>query len=643
MSGAVLRSPALRLPIAVKLALAIEVPLILLFAGALVWNFGTLRDRSLRENERWISAKVEAEAARFDGMFLEIAATVNAAALTLGEQAQLDRAQAHRVVRDLVGAHPEIYGSCLAFNPDGAEGAAALFAPYAYRPGGVVTEMDLASAYDYTSGAWEWYSTPAKSLRAVWTEPYFDEGAGNILMATYAAPVLRPDGTLHAVLTADVPLEPLQARRAGGREEQARFLIASSKGTLVSCPDPEGIGKNIYSEMGVTSDSPARMAVERLLAGETAVGLVRGFPSPGEHFLASAPIPTPGWRLGVSVSKDIVMAPVFAELRDIVLIRIAVIVAVLTAILALSVWLTRPVKRLHDAVLRVAEGDLEARAEGVDTRDELGDLAQSFNTMAARLRSQVDALAREMAARESVESELRVARQIQSSLLPRSLPSNSRFALAGFNAPARYVAGDFYDSMMEPADGSVLFAIADVSGKGVPAAMMMAVARTIFRDLAGRESAPDRIVAAANATLSADDSNGMFVTLVLARYDPENGALDYCNAGHPRPVLVRADGSVSLVGDITGTVVGAVPEAEFSAARIELRSGDRLVYYTDGVTEARAPDGRFFGEPGLLALLERHGAEPLEALCDRVRHELDEFQAGKRADDITLLILERRA
>jgi len=638
------RRPLLRLPIAAKLALAIELPLIVLFAMAIFWNFSTLKNRSLRDNEETIGARVGAEAQHLAGVFGELAALVDAAALSLGTRDDLTAQEARAITRGLVRLRPLAYGSTVAFAPGAGPGAEGLLAPYAHRSGDGVAELEIGSVYDYADGSWEWYSVPAETLRPVWTEPYFDKGAGDIVMCTYAAPFFFTDGSFRGVVTVDIPLARVNEVIAGASGDGGEgFIIVTSKGTIVSSPHSDSIMRNILGDPRIAPGTPAGDAVGSLLRGESRVTLISSFPEPGRHFLSSAPIPGPDWRLGAWIPERVVMAPVYAELGRMVLSRVAIIGVVLLAILGLSLWLARPVKRLHAAVQRIAAGDLDARAEGVRSRDELGDLARSFNAMAARLRSQVESLANEMAAREAVEGELRVARQIQASLLPRSFPRNDKFAIAGFNAPARYVAGDYYDNILEPSNGSVLFTIADVSGKGMPAAMMMAVTRTIVRNLAGRESAPDRIVAAANAALNEDESNGMFVTLVLARYEPERGALTYCNAGHPRPALVRTDGSVALVGDITGTVVGAIPEAEFSAAGIELRPGERLVFYTDGVTEARAPDGRFYGESGLIGFLKRHAGDSLEALCDGLRQELDQFQEGKRADDVTLLVLERRA
>ncbi|HBS28744.1 MAG TPA: hypothetical protein DEB06_04680 [Phycisphaerales bacterium] len=623
--------------------MAIEAPLIAVFALGMWWNYTAATGQALADNEALIREAVAAEAGRFDAVFRELAAIADASAASITERPGITAEEARGMARSIVSGRPLAYGSCVAFEPGASPIGGQRFAPYAFRSGDAIKEVELPGVYDYTDGSWEWYGAPRASGRPVWTEPYFDEGAGNILMCTYASPFYGEGNTFRGVVTVDIPLSQLQALGTTTPVADGRgFIITTSKGTLVSCPDPTSIMQNVFDDLRIARDSPARAAVERMLAGETAVGLIEGFPQPGRHFVASAPIPSPNWRLGGSIPERVVMAPVNAALRDMALSRGAVILFTLVGILAMTYWLTRPVRRLHGAVQRVASGDLDARVEGVRARDELGDLARAFNAMSARLRAQIDALASEMSARESVESELRLARQIQSTLLPRAFPANERFAIDGLNAPARYVAGDFYDSVLEPTDGTALFTIADVSGKGVPAAMVMAVTRTIFRNLAVRGVGPARVVAAANTTLYGDDPNGMFVTLILARYDPASGALTYCNAGHPRPALVRADGAVELVGDITGTIVGAIPEADYADATITLAPGERLIFYTDGVTEARGPTGGFYGEQGLLALLGRIGREPFDRLCGLIRSELESFEQGKRADDITVLVLERR-
>lgn len=633
----------MRLPIAAKLALTVAVPLAVVFAASLVWNYRAAREMALRDIEDSIGARVDAEAQRLDAVFRELAALVDAAAVTLGTREELTGDEAFAVARGLVRQRPLAFGSAVAFAPRAGPGGERLFAPYAHRSSDSVVEMDIAGAYDYTDARWEWFAVPASTMRPVWTEPYFDKGAGGIIMCTYAAPFFFPDGSFRGVVTIDIPLARIQGVISdsieGGRDG---FIITTSRGTIVSSPHPDSIMHNILEDPRIAPGTPAREVVDGMLAGKTQISLITDFPEPGRHFLASAPIPGPDWRLGGRIPERVVMAPVYAVLRDQALSRLGVVVIALAGILMLSVRLVRPVKRLHEAVGRIATGDLGARVSGVERHDELGDLAVAFNSMAGRLGDQVEQLASEMAKREAVESDLRVAREIQASLLPREFPTEGAVGLFGVNAPARFVAGDFFDYVKTGDGAGLLFVIADVSGKGMPAAMLMAVTRTVFRNLAVQGDDPGTIVRALNTLLLADNDRGMFVTMFIGRYETGTGDLRYTNAGHPTPYLLRAGDSPRTVGEVTGTVVGAIDEAQFEEQTLRVEPGDRLVFFTDGVTEARAPDGSFFGEQGLADLLSRHGCEPIGSLCDSVCAALDRYQAGKRADDITLLVLEHR-
>lgn len=282
-------------------------------------------------------------------------------------------------------------------------------------------------------------------------------------------------------------------------------------------------------------------------------------------------------------------------------------------------------------------------------QDEIGELARAFNTMVGQLREQVAALTAQTKARESVESELRIAREIQRSLLPRTFPPfphRKEFDLHAYNGAARRVGGDFYDFFFLP-DGRLALVIGDVCGKGVPAALFMAVARTVVRNLALSGRSPDELLTEANRILLADNTQGLFVTLIVAFYDPATGAVTYGNGGHPRPLVVgNGNGSGAACrafGRVTGTIVGALENQSWGTAEERVAPGEAVVMFTDGVPDARRPGGALFGEERLAELLSDLAGEPVDRLCQRVVARLDEYAASDWPDDVTLLVLRRNA
>ncbi|MCU0633073.1 MAG: SpoIIE family protein phosphatase [Methanolinea sp.] len=236
-------------------------------------------------------------------------------------------------------------------------------------------------------------------------------------------------------------------------------------------------------------------------------------------------------------------------------------------------------------------------------------------------------------------AELQIAREIQESFLPASLPSLPGYSLAAESRPAREVGGDFYDVLASPR-GRVGLVIADVSDKGVPAALFMALSTTVMRASAAWHQRPRDAVSDANALIARESSSGMFVTLFFCLLDPGAGTLTYVNAGHNPPLLVRKNGEISSL-TLTGIALGVEGGALYEERSVDLGAGDLLVLYTDGVTEAEDPSQKQFGEERLAALVRAQrsctAGEVLAAIQAAVSaHTL----TAPQYDDMTLVVLK---
>jgi hypothetical protein len=216
------------------------------------------------------------------------------------------------------------------------------------------------------------------------------------------------------------------------------------------------------------------------------------------------------------------------------------------------------------------------------------------NTVAERTRELADKNASLEQAQAQIKAELEVARALQIAILPATFPAKPGCDGAALMIQATTMCGDFYDFIELP-DGRIGLVMADVSGHGVPAAFFMAVARTNLRDLAALYTDPGACLAHTNQTLCAQNPMDLFVTVFYCVFDPTTGVLRYANGGHNPPYLRRADGSVEALGGAGGLVLGAMPDVEFPDHTVALRSGDRLVLYTDGVTEACNPADEAYG------------------------------------------------
>lgn len=310
----------------------------------------------------------------------------------------------------------------------------------------------------------------------------------------------------------------------------------------------------------------------------------------------------------------------------------------------LSAAISDPVRKLSRAAGRVGRGNFSEPIPESGP-NEIVDLAHSFNMMKGNLVSYIDQVKEEAASRQAMESEMQVAREIQTSLLPNSFPpfpDHREFDLYAVNESAKEVAGDFYDFFfLNPT--TLALVIADVSGKGVPAALFMAVTRTLFRAACKQSKTdPGTALAQVNRALCDNNDQCMFVTAVLVYYDIRTGDFRYANAGHDDPIVVGPDGNLRLLANPANVVLGVDEGQQYSSSHDSLLQDEVLFCYTDGVTEAVASDKTFFGRKRLEQYLQDSAGLEMETICTTLVSDLDAFQGENRFDDITILALKKQ-
>jgi len=235
------------------------------------------------------------------------------------------------------------------------------------------------------------------------------------------------------------------------------------------------------------------------------------------------------------------------------------------------------------------------------------------------------------------QRELEDAKEIQQRLIPRSIPRIEGYSVAAAWEPARTVSGDYYDVLSYSPQKTAL-CIGDVSGKGMPAALLMSNVQAAVRAYGSVEVSPADLCAKLNRTVSSNTDSDRFISFFCGVLDAQAGMLNYSNAGHNSPILMRADGSVLRL-ERGGVVLGPLPEAEYENGEISINAGDRLILFTDGVTEAQDDHGEEFGEQRLIELLFRYRELNAVSLKDRITDALAAFGSGRLHDDLTLLVL----
>jgi sigma-B regulation protein RsbU (phosphoserine phosphatase) len=325
----------------------------------------------------------------------------------------------------------------------------------------------------------------------------------------------------------------------------------------------------------------------------------------------------------------------------------------------LSIWptrllacrLARPLAKLAALIRSVTGRDFQFAPEertGLDaiaanSYEEVAHVSESFSRMEGKLRDYIAELQHTTAERERIASELSIAHDIQVGLLPRKLPELPGCDVFAQVIPAKEVGGDLFD-VCEMADGRLLLVVADVSGKGVSAGMFMAVAKTLLDVAAATFTQPEEIVAFLNDRLAAENEACMFVTMFLAIFDPAMGRLHYTNGGHNPPYIRRQNGTLESLTGRHGMALGIAPGQTFTSETATLQSGDLLVLYSDGVTEAQDVNESLFSEERLEDTLRPIASESAGEAAAAVINRVRQFQgAAPQFDDITIVTLRYAA
>lgn len=422
--------------------------------------------------------------------------------------------------------------------------------------------------------------------------------------------------------------------------------LAELKGVEVVILDPDGRLLADRQRLRILQESPEELALARELAVSGQAS--RRIRWEGEDYLCRAQEVDLGGGLRcfvlVRAAWDSIMRPSL-EVREIgIWVTLACLALAVVGIVFASGVITRPIQDLALHTQKVAAGDFESQAREPNTF-ELAQLARAFNRMGRELSVHIENLKRVTAEKERLAGEMAIAARLQRSVLPEAPPRLPGWDLAGGTIPAEETGGDFFD-YLELKDGRWGLVVADVAGKGLPAALVMLAARAYLRTLALEGRGPREVMEGANRLLAADNARSVnFVTAFYAELDPAAGVIRYVNAGHNPPLVLdpAADAPAAKLG-LTGIPLGIRPDEAYREAETALAPGGLLAIYSDGVTEVPNPVGEQYGEARLEAALRRLGGLGAAPAWEGVRDEALAWSGdGPQFDDLTLMILRRLA
>lgn len=637
----------IRRGLAFKLIILISSSVALIFGLIVLFNYSVsknLVEKNLRNNAENLTRKGVAQIEKILTGIQKIPDNYS----KIIENTDYSKETMIRILRQEVASNPEIYGAAIAFEPYFFKDGGKYFMAYYYREGEEIKLKYLVDeSYDYFT--MDWYQIPKELDRPDWSEPYFDEGAGNAIMATYSVPIYRTlDGQKRfiGILTADVSLDWLERFVNSIKVYETGYgFVISKNGTIVTHPMKEMMMHETIFSIAEAQESPQLRTIGRnMIRGEESFAELeyRNIKTGKLSWIAYAPITLNGWSIGIVFPVEEFMADVNGLFYKIIVLGAGGLVIILIVIIVISRSITRPLRNLSNVSKKIAEGNFQVELPDIRTRDEMKELHDSFDYMQKKLAEYIINLQETTSAREKIESELRIAREIQMGMIPHlfpPFPNLTELDLFAILKPAKEVGGDLYDFFLL-GDDQLCFAIGDVSGKGVPASLFMAVTRTLLRSVADKNGSPAAFVNSLNRSLSYNNESSMFVTFFVGVLNLKNGEVRFANAGHNPPVIIRSGGEVEMLELKKSIPIGLFDNMQFSESSVRLRKGDKFFMYTDGVTEAEDCSMNLYSTERLLKVLKENKQELPEALIKSVGKDLNlHVCSNPQSDDITMMAI----
>jgi sigma-B regulation protein RsbU (phosphoserine phosphatase) len=485
-----------------------------------------------------------------------------------------------------------------------------------------------------------WY-VGAQESGGLYISDTYSDGIGRGLNISVSLPVIDESGTFRGVFGFDIMITDLaeSVRKMVVGEHGYAMLLGQDK--VISSPDlAEGDEYRLpsfWDEMAKTESGSMQTTVD----GEAV-------------YVVWTPIATTGWKLAnilpvadvvkpadeageqiTALSDESIMTmnrTIFISIGIFVLLMLVLSVVAYLISKRTAGMLSDPIEKLTKDAVVIGSGDLE-HGLTVDTGDEIEVLAETISKMVKDIKLITGE-------KERIGAELTVATQIQASMLPcifPAFPERKEFDIYAHMLPAKEVGGDFYDFFLIGED-TLAIGISDVSGKGVPAALFMVIAKTLIKNNAQYGKSPQEVFNVVNNLLCENNEAGMFVTSFFGYIHLRTGLFTYVNAGHNPPLIRKKDGEFSYLKMKPGFILAGMEDMAYKEASLQLEPGDELFLYTDGVTEAVNPKDELYAEPRLLATANQYAGSDLQKFVQEIKKDIDIFADGaQQADDITML------
>ena len=544
--------------------------------------------------------------------------------------------------RGLLTNNPDFFNCSIAFEPYYFKDKGRYFSAYTKHVGDSIRTIQGGSDhYQYFFA--DWYLMPQLLEKPCWTEPYMDlDVATNTseMVTSYCQTIKDKQGMMIGVINTSLSINWLSQTISAVKPYPNSYSIMIGRGgTYFVHPDTTKITRQtIFTQTMEQPDTALTALGQAMTHGEE--GIKQMNIGGKDSYVFYKPLGQTGCSMAIVCPESDIFSG-FDRLRR-------TIMAIVTVGLLLMLYLfiriitreLKPLRRLAKEAETIASGQFDAVLPDFQRIDEIGQLSHSFGNMQQSLVKYIEELKETTSQKASIESDLRIASGIQMGMLPENFPTKDDrddVQLYASLTPAKEVGGDLFDFYFR--DEKLFFCIGDVSGKGVPASLFMAVTRSTFRTVSAHESSPDRIVTIMNKTIADMNKNHMFVTLFVGVLDLPTGRLRYCNAGHDAPLLVGA-GIGELPCD-SNIPVGFLPSWKYSLQEAQIFTGTTIFLFTDGLTEAMDADNAQFQMERINDVASRALAnqqqEPRQ-LIDQMIDAVHQFVGdAEQSDDLTMM------
>ena len=547
--------------------------------------------------------------------------------------------------RGMLQNNPDFYNCSIAFEPYYFKDKGRYFSAYTKHIGDSIRTIQGGSDH-YQYFFTDWYLMSQLLGKPCWTEPYMDLDVTtntSEMVTSYCQTIKNKQGQVIGVINTSLSISWLSQTISAVKPYPNSYSIMIGRGgTYFVHPDTTKITRQtIFTQTLEHPDTALTALGYAMTHGEE--GMKHMNIGGKDSYVFYKPLGKTGCSMAIVCPESDIFGG-FDRLRNSV--RAIVLVGLLLMLFLFIRIITRelqPLRRLAHEAETIASGQFDAVLPDFQRIDEIGQLSHSFGNMQQSLVKYIDELKNTTAQKASIESDLRIASGIQMGMLPEVFPTREDrddVQLYASLTPAKEVGGDLFDFYIR--DEKLFFCIGDVSGKGVPASLFMAVTRSTFRTVSAHESMPDRIVMTMNKTISDMNKTHMFVTLFVGVLDLPTGRLHYCNAGHDAPLLVGA-GLGELACD-SNIPVGFMPTWKYSLQEAQIFTGTTILLFTDGLTEAMNADKELFGMERVndvaFQALSQQQQEPRQLIA-RMTEAVHEFVGdAEQSDDLTMMAIQ---